>query len=85
MIIIIIIIIIIVIIIIIIIFDGDTFYWVNLSSLHPFEVYTKCDKCNYKVRRFFRCFRRIKPVLWAQDTRLSSGQLWQNSTTSFRQ
>ena len=43
---------------VVVVVDDDTYYWVYLSSNHPFQVYykvrqiviTKCDKCYYKER-----------------------------------
>ena len=51
---------IIIIIIVVVVVDDDTYYWVCLSSVHAFQVYSKCDSlfyykdamvCYYKVRQ----------------------------------
>ena len=76
--------IIIILIIIIIIFDGDTFYWVNLSSLHPFEVYTKCDDFSgvsgasnqsyeHKIRAYLldNYDKTVRPVLGNKSVEVS--------------
>ena len=54
--------IIIIIIVVVVVVDDDTYYWVCLSSVHAFQVYSKCDSlfyykdamvCYYKVRHLF--------------------------------
>ena len=64
--------------IVVVVVGGDTYYWVNLSSDHPFQVYFKVRQlnillqiamvCYYKVRQLFttkcdECYYKVQQVL----------------------
>ena len=64
---------IIVIVVVVVVLDDDTFYWVYLSSDHPFQVY-------YKVRQFN--YYKVRQVLLQSATYYY--QVRQNMTTDTR-